>query len=48
MQITKELLEVQRECFEEETEVVKEQLQEMEVKSITLEKELGFFKAKDQ
>ena len=48
LQIIKESAEAQKERFEEEMEVVKEQLQEIEAKSMRLEKELGSFKAKKQ
>ncbi len=44
LQIIKESAEAQK----IEVEVVKEQLQEMEAKSIRLEKEIGLFKAKEQ
>ncbi len=48
LQIIKESAKAQKEHFEKEMEVVKEQSQEMEAKSMRLEKELGFFKAKEQ
>ena len=38
LQIIKKLAEAQRECFEQEMEIVKEQLQEIEAKSLKLEK----------
>ena len=48
LQIIKEPAEVQKERFKEEMEVVKEQLQKIEAKSMRLDKELSFFKAKEQ
>jgi len=48
LQIIKKSAEAQKEFFRVEMEVVKEQLQEVEAKSIRLEKERGLFKAKEQ
>ena len=48
LQTIKESADAQRECFQVEMEIVREQLQEMEVKSARLEKEIGLFKAKEQ
>lgn len=48
LQTMKELAEAQKECFRIEIEELREQVQEMEMKSAKLEKELGLFKAKEQ
>ena len=48
LQTIKESADAQRECFLVEMEIVREQLQEMELKSARLEKEIGLFKAKEQ
>lgn len=48
LQAIKESGEAQKECFRVKIEVVREQLQQMEVKSAELEKELGLFEAKEQ
>jgi len=48
LQIVKESAEAQKEFFQVEIEVVREQLQEMEAKSMRLEKEISSFKAKEQ
>jgi len=47
-QTVKKSAEAQKECFRIEIEELREQMQEMEIKSAKLEKELGFFKAKEQ
>ena len=48
LQTIKELAKTQKECFWIEIKELREQVQEMEIKSAKLEKELGFFKAKKQ
>jgi len=48
LQTIKESAEAQKECFRVEMEELREQLQEMEMKSARLEKELSLFKAKEQ
>lgn len=48
LQIIIELAEARKDFFGVDMEVVREQLQEMEAKSIRLEKEISFLKAKEQ
>ena len=48
LQTMKESAEAQKECFRIEIEELREQVQEMEINSAKLEKELGLFKAKEQ
>lgn len=47
-QTHKESMEAQRECFQVEMEGVREKLQQMELKSARLEKEIGLLKTKEQ
>ena len=48
LQIIKESAEAEKENFRIEMELVKEQLQKMEAKSVRLEKEMGLVKGKEQ
>ena len=48
LQTMKELAGAQKECFWVEMEELREQLHEMEIKSLRLEKELSLFKAKEE
>lgn len=48
MQEVAEEFKTQKECFQLEIEVVKEQLQEIEEKAAKLEKQIALFKAKDE
>ena len=48
LQTMKESAEAQKECFRVEMEELREQLHEMEIKSLRLEKELSLFKAKEE
>lgn len=48
LQIIKNLAEAEKERFQEKIEVIKKQLEEIEAKSIILERKLGFFQGKKQ
>lgn len=48
MQEVAQEFKTQKDCFQLEIEVVKEQLQEMEEKAARLEEEIALFRAKDK